>query len=48
MDYDIDLVPLYCDYVYTMDQGEIILPGPPIEVRDPRVTEKWKDRLNQK
>ncbi|NLI92661.1 MAG: ATP-binding cassette domain-containing protein [Peptococcaceae bacterium] len=30
--HDIDLVPLYCDYAYVMDKGEIILKGSPKEV----------------
>lgn len=30
--HDIDIVPLYCDYVYVMDQGDIILQGTPKEV----------------
>ncbi len=30
--HDIDIIPLYCDDVYVMDQGEIILNGTPKEV----------------
>jgi len=30
--HDIDIVPLYCDYVYVMDQGRIMLEGTPKEV----------------
>ncbi len=30
--HDIDIVPLYCDYVYVMDKGEVILEGTPHEV----------------
>lgn len=30
--HDIDIVPLYCDYVYVMDKGEIMLQGTPKEV----------------
>ncbi|MHB1394579.1 MAG: ATP-binding cassette domain-containing protein [Clostridia bacterium] len=30
--HDIDIVPLYCDYTYVMDQGKIILEGTPKEV----------------
>jgi cobalt/nickel transport system ATP-binding protein len=30
--HDIDLVPLYCDYVYVMDQGSILLGGTPKEI----------------
>jgi cobalt/nickel transport system ATP-binding protein len=30
--HDIDIVPLYCDYVYVMDKGQVILEGTPIEV----------------
>ncbi len=34
--HDIDIVPLYCDYVYIMDQGKIMLEGTPQEVFDQR------------
>ncbi|RXE60489.1 ATP-binding cassette domain-containing protein [Acetivibrio mesophilus] len=30
--HDIDIVPLYCDYAYVMDQGRIVLEGTPKEV----------------
>lgn len=30
--HDIDIVPLYCDYVYVMDSGGIVLEGTPGEV----------------
>ncbi|XCH79177.1 MAG: ATP-binding cassette domain-containing protein [Candidatus Dehalobacter alkaniphilus] len=30
--HEIDIVPLYCDYTYVMDQGKIILEGTPKEV----------------
>ena len=30
--HDIDIVPLYCDYAYVMDQGKIMLEGTPKEV----------------
>ncbi|RNC29356.1 MAG: Energy-coupling factor transporter ATP-binding protein EcfA3 [Candidatus Dichloromethanomonas elyunquensis] len=30
--HEIDIVPLYCDFAYVMDQGEIILGGTPKEV----------------
>lgn len=30
--HDIDIVPLYCDYVYVVDSGEVILEGTPQEV----------------
>ncbi|MEN8904344.1 MAG: ATP-binding cassette domain-containing protein [Clostridiales bacterium] len=30
--HDIDIVPLYCDYVYVMEQGKIMLKGTPKEV----------------
>lgn len=30
--HDIDIVPLYCDYAYVMDEGKIILGGTPKEV----------------
>ncbi len=30
--HDIDIVPLFCDYVYVMDQGELILEGTPKKV----------------
>lgn len=30
--HDIDIVPLYCDYVYVMDQGSIVMEGVPEEV----------------
>jgi cobalt/nickel transport system ATP-binding protein len=30
--HDIDIVPLYCDYVYVIDNGEIVLEGTPKEV----------------
>ena len=30
--HDIDIVPLYCDYVYVLDQGEVILDGTPDDV----------------
>jgi len=30
--HDIDIVPLYCDYAYVMDQGRIMLEGTPKEV----------------
>jgi cobalt/nickel transport system ATP-binding protein len=29
--HDIDIVPLYADYVYVMDQGSLILGGKPDE-----------------
>jgi cobalt/nickel transport system ATP-binding protein len=30
--HDIDLVPLYCDDVYVMDKGQIVLKGTPKEI----------------
>ncbi|KAF1084499.1 Energy-coupling factor transporter ATP-binding protein EcfA3 [Sporotomaculum syntrophicum] len=30
--HDIDIIPLYCDYTYVMDQGKIVLEGNPKEV----------------
>jgi cobalt/nickel transport system ATP-binding protein len=30
--HDIDIVPLYCDYSYVLDEGEIVLHGKPNEV----------------
>lgn len=30
--HDMDIVPLYCDYVYTVDKGEIISEGTPKEI----------------
>ncbi|MDP4181631.1 MAG: ATP-binding cassette domain-containing protein [Bacillota bacterium] len=30
--HDIDIVPLYCDYAYVMDQGRVIMDGSPKEV----------------
>lgn len=30
--HDMDMVPLYCDYVYAIDNGEIVLEGTPEEV----------------
>lgn len=30
--HDIDIVPLYCDYVYVMEGGEVLLEGTPKEV----------------
>lgn len=30
--HDIDIVPLYCDYIYVLDRGEVILRGSPGEV----------------
>lgn len=30
--HDIDIVPLYCDYVYVMDQGKVFIEGTPKEV----------------
>lgn len=30
--HDIDIVPLFCDYVYVIDQGELMLEGTPKEV----------------
>jgi len=30
--HDIDMVPLYCDYVYVLDQGQVILEGAPEQV----------------
>lgn len=30
--HDMDLVPIYCDYIYALDNGEIILEGTPNEV----------------
>ena len=30
--HDIDIVPLYCDYVYVMDKGMVVLGGTPREV----------------
>lgn len=32
--HDIDMVPLYCDYAYLMDQGKVMLEGTPKEVFD--------------
>jgi len=32
--HDIDIVPLYCDYVYVMDQGKITMEGTPKDVFD--------------
>ena len=32
--HDIDMVPIYCDYVFVMDQGKIMLEGTPKEVFD--------------
>ncbi len=35
--HDVDLVPIYCDRVYVMQEGEMLLSGTPMEVfRDPR------------
>jgi len=36
--HEIDLVPLYCDYVYAMDSGSIVLQGTPKEVFAQRTT----------
>lgn len=30
--HDIDLVPLYCDYAYVMDKGEVVTKGSPEEI----------------
>lgn len=30
--HDIDIVPLYCDYAYVMDQGKVLIEGTPKEV----------------
>ena len=30
--HDIDIVPLFCDYVYVMDKGEVVLEGTPEEI----------------
>jgi len=30
--HDIDIIPLYCDYTYVLDQGKIVLAGTPKEV----------------
>lgn len=30
--HDIDIVPLYCDYAYVMEQGQIIIEGTPKEI----------------
>lgn len=44
--HDIDIVPLYCDYVYVMDKGEIILQGTPREVfAEPETLRKIHLRL---
>lgn len=30
--HDVDIVPLYCDYVYVLDEGKVALEGSPNEV----------------
>lgn len=30
--HDMDIVPLYCDYIYAIDNGEVVLEGTPEEV----------------
>ena len=30
--HDIDIVPLFCDYVYVMDKGQVVLEGSPEEI----------------
>lgn len=30
--HDIDIVPLYCDYAYVLDKGEVVLEGTPTEI----------------
>lgn len=30
--HDIDIVPLFCDYVYVMDKGEVVIEGTPEEI----------------